>query len=1534
VKKKYFNGKGQFLIIAALLVAVVLVTALMATYSLMRNSPFETSPQALDAVNEIDLALKNLLDYTVGYYCSILQVSGNRTYAQGLATNYLSSGLASIANEYPQWNPSFTFSSSNIGIRWFNPTSYSGGNLSVTYSLAKLGITNINYSTSSKLNAVFNTASATQTRITVTEENGQPLLTLVPQEFSFLLFNNYSSAWTTVHPSSAPAFGNGTYVVSIPSGVDYSTCMVQISDSRGIMVTLSRLFYYTYTLTWNPTLYSSLKNDVMVVEALQNGSLRWLGQNLLTNGKPIPPVPVKALHVNETVNGVNRQVPFQVEYWASNYRVPQGLASNASVFSSGDMLVFLVNHNVQSVTFWWDGRDTVAQTSYAWINRYFKDNPANNVLFNGILNLTVGNFIITATLGSASSSTQFLRINGLNPSYGSASAYVIYNGIVRDIVQQEAEWSGGILTSSGATANCPNVYSQIYLALPANATYYTYSGRLMFLNSSQSRTIKDLSVIQLSVSGGSLSQLTENGTSGGYPVSSNVAGQFYNFTTPSFQTGWAHHWSEFISSGSSGAGIMFPDNSNRKLYTFDSVAGHKTGALNVSSSSKVIEFDPLDPRSQYPASFTYPLDVTWSGAIVTFNNGQTDTIYPTSGNIGLWVIVENPPKISIILTNTASITITSSPSGSGYVKVDGNPIITPDTFNWTTSSQHTLQALSPVTVGSTRYIWTGWSDGGAQNHTYTVPISNATITANWQAQFLVTFNYSVSGGGSGYSAPSVNYTSLGSQYSLTAGSTATVWVDSGSTYTYKNPLAGSSQSERWNASSGTSGTISSYTTINPTYHNQYYLTVSSSYGSPTGQGWYNAGSPASFGVTTPASGGTGTQYVFTSWSGSGSGSYSGTSSSSSVTMNNPITETANWQTQYQVTFGQSGLDSSASGTVVIVNGVPEPYNNLPYSLWVSSGNSVTYSYSATVSGSTGKRFALTGVTGPASPITVNNAVTVTGNYKTQWQVTFQQSGLSSDATGTVLTVGTNTYTYSTFPTGAIWVDDGTTYSYTSPVPAGTGKQYVLTGVTGPTSPIHSSATVKGNYEIQYYLTVNSLYSTTSGQGWYNATSSATFSISPTTVSGGAGIQYVFTGWTGTGAGSYSGSSSSHSVIMNNPITETANWQTQYQVTFAQSGLDSSATGTVVTVNGTAKTYGNLPYVTAWINSGGTVTYSYNNPVTSSTISKQFTLSSVSGSSSPITVNGPATITGNYVVQWQVTFTVSPSGSGTTSPSGTNVWENAGSLSISASANSGYQFSSWSATTGISITSPTSASTTATINATGTITATFTARTFRVDWAVNATSNTHNGATLTLPAVSANELIIVIYVQDHGHTFAPTDTDSLHWLQHGSQYYDSGQNVYIQEFWATTSSALSSGDQINPGESGSRNYGTVAIAFGISGANTASPFDSNYGSPSSGSGTTGAMSVAGATPSKSNDMILGLVGYTGTTTAVTAETSPYAFSLIQSVTYSATDYGGSFKVCAAAEDYVLPSTNTPTVAWGNSPSQSHWAMFVDAIQRAW
>jgi hypothetical protein len=81
-----------------------------------------------------------------------------------------------------------------------------------------------------------------------------------------------------------------------------------------------------------------------------------------------------------------------------------------------------------------------------------------------------------------------------------------------------------------------------------------------------------------------------------------------------------------------------------------------------------------------------------------------------------------------------------------------------------------------------------------------------------------------------------------------------------------------------------------------------------------------------------------------------------------------------------------------------------------------------------------------------------------------------------------------------------------------------------------------------------------------------------------------------------------------------------------------------------------------------VNEGATVTYNYSSPVSSSTDGKRFSLSIVSGSTSPITVTSAVTVTGNYVVQYCLVITINAyggDGSGTTSPAPGTYWYNAG-----------------------------------------------------------------------------------------------------------------------------------------------------------------------------------------------------------------------------------------------------------------------------------
>jgi hypothetical protein len=466
-------------------------------------------------------------------------------------------------------------------------------------------------------------------------------------EENLLVDVRVGSSWITVFDSLQPNKWNNVSVTPYISSQNFT---IRFRDGNNSSDTNQTMWYIdAVLLSPQPDIdvLLSQQDSTITIELLQNGTMRRFGQNLnlTTQEKPIPPIPVKAIHVNQTINGVDQEVPFQIEDWASEYRIPLGLTNNATVFSNRQMIVFLTNVTVSKVTIWWNGSDMATQTPNAYINRYFTgDDQNNNKLTNGKLTLqfAASTFTVNSTVGSASSTANFMRINTNSSTYGAGLAYVIHHGIVRDIVQQEAEWSGGAGVLPNGTVTCPNVYANIVLTLPAKTTYYTYQLRLMFINSTQPRNITDLCPIKLTTS---IDQLqTENETVNGIPVVTNGTGSFYNYN---FSGGnWtAHHWSQFIS-GTQGAGIMFTDAANQQLYAFDSTAGSPTGALKTNNSSKTIELLPVTPLKS--VQFTYALDITWHGAIATFDSIATP-IYTMQGTAptGLWILVEYQPTITV-----------------------------------------------------------------------------------------------------------------------------------------------------------------------------------------------------------------------------------------------------------------------------------------------------------------------------------------------------------------------------------------------------------------------------------------------------------------------------------------------------------------------------------------------------------------------------------------------------------------------------------------------------------------------------------------------------------------------------------------------------------------------------------------------------------------------------------------------------------------------------------------------------------------------
>ncbi|MCW4044301.1 MAG: hypothetical protein NWE94_02140, partial [Candidatus Bathyarchaeota archaeon] len=251
------NSKGQFSIIAALLVAVVLVGTVITTYATLRQSASQEQPQVLTAVDETNLALDKVLGFTVGYYGSVLQVTGDSAYAKSLTTTYLRDSLGSLADIKPEWGAVFTLVSLDLSANWFTNASYSAGEAVVDYSLPGLGISGMSYKTSCRMDVqVSNSSSLNQACLTVLKDGSEPLINLGRANFKFYRYLQPNASWGFEEPSGEfTVFANGTYVIGIPTGmgIDASDYMVQVTDTRGIMVAAASFSRITASFMWNTT---------------------------------------------------------------------------------------------------------------------------------------------------------------------------------------------------------------------------------------------------------------------------------------------------------------------------------------------------------------------------------------------------------------------------------------------------------------------------------------------------------------------------------------------------------------------------------------------------------------------------------------------------------------------------------------------------------------------------------------------------------------------------------------------------------------------------------------------------------------------------------------------------------------------------------------------------------------------------------------------------------------------------------------------------------------------------------------------------------------------------------------------------------------------------------------------------------------------------------------------------------------------------------------------------------------------------------
>jgi len=261
--------------------------------------------------------------------------------------------------------------------------------------------------------------------------------------------------------------------------------------------------------------------------------------------------------------------------------------------------------------------------------------------------------------------------------------------------------------------------------------------------------------------------------------------------------------------------------------------------------------------------------------------------------------------------------VASPPSGGTTVPPSG-------TSEWVNSSSSISLSASP----EAGYIFTSWSASNSLAVHFssdTAASTSATVTgpAVIAAHFglaLVALTFSESGLPDG---TTWSVTVAGNALSSSGTSIAFDLPPGSYSWAVATPLSGADQGVRFitSASGGTTA-LKGPETLQVPFTTQYYLTVSvgsSASGitlSPV-SGWYDAGSDVALDASASAS----TYLTFVSWTGTGAGSYSGSDAVSSVTMNGPITETANFVAEMgTVTFIESGLPAGAEWSVVL-NGV-------------------------------------------------------------------------------------------------------------------------------------------------------------------------------------------------------------------------------------------------------------------------------------------------------------------------------------------------------------------------------------------------------------------------------------------------------------------------------------------------------------------------------------------------------------------------------------------------------------------------------------
>jgi M6 family metalloprotease-like protein/uncharacterized repeat protein (TIGR02543 family) len=293
--------------------------------------------------------------------------------------------------------------------------------------------------------------------------------------------------------------------------------------------------------------------------------------------------------------------------------------------------------------------------------------------------------------------------------------------------------------------------------------------------------------------------------------------------------------------------------------------------------------------------------------------------------------ITNP--VQILITNNTQITALFRSQYLLTVNQNQGTTSPGDWYNASSLATITANPTSNEIPNVTRLIFSNWSgDYNSTSTSLTINMTKpVTVQANWIHQYYVTI---ISSTGSPSGAGWYN-----------AGSTANIIVQ---------PIIEFLNGTRevftgWNVTTLAQAPNYQFNVTSPTrlqaiWKIQYLIQAESPYGTPTGSGWYDTGSLAPVAIQPQITYDNKTRRVFTGWT----GDYASTSPNFTLTANKPMNITAQWKTQFEITFKVSGIPNSTYVTLNVNNADYPVTVNQPYSAWYDEGQTLDPTANQTV----------------------------------------------------------------------------------------------------------------------------------------------------------------------------------------------------------------------------------------------------------------------------------------------------------------------------------------------------------------------------------------------------------------------------------------------------------------------------------------------------------------------------------------------------------------------------------------------------------